>query len=441
MLFKIINFLTSRLKYVIAIYIISAVVLIFLTNVSYTSDSLYYYQLAEDCIRASEYYPADTHLYEDYIVSPLYVNLLAGILLIKNSTISIGILNLLLILAQVFILHKITKRIFSESIANLTILLFIFYLNTFGLLLLNLTELLFVLLLITSIYLIFIDSNATLFAGGVLIGISISVRPLGWAFLAALLLIHLYQIIKDKKIIIKMAYMYAGTALFIIMFGTFTYLHFGNFEFTSTTGPVNLLIGANDDATGGFDSGVYEKGKIGYLENPGSMTYKQKGDFYLNQSVKWIQENPGKWISLMPMKIFHSFVWDDVSVTALFNFKNWSLIKSIKNILVDKDLNSALPDSNIYAKLLYILIQIFHHLFYYFLLVTIVLSIYYYLKGNNKIGEINLILIFSVISILIITATVGAPRYKYHIIILLLPVASSYIEGKLLRGREIIEKP
>ena len=160
MLIKIIEILRSKLKYVITLYIISAVLLIFSTNVSYTSDSLYYYKLAQDCIRASEFYPASQHLYEDYIVSPFYVNILAGILLIKNSTISIGIFNLLLILAQIFILHKIAKRIFSESIANLTILLFIFYLNTFGLVLLNLTESLFVLLLITSIYLILIDNQS-----------------------------------------------------------------------------------------------------------------------------------------------------------------------------------------------------------------------------------------------------------------------------------------
>lgn len=440
MLIKIIDFFTSRLKYVIALYIISAVLLIFSTNVSYTSDSLYYYKLAQDCITASEFYPAGQHLYEDYIVSPFYVNLLAGILLIKNSTISISIFNLILILAQILFLHKIAKRIFSESIANLTILLFIFYLNTLGLVLLNLTELLFVLLLIISIYLFILDSRATLFAAGFLIGISISVRPFGWAFLAAIFLIYLYQFIKEEKIILKMVNLYAGTALFIILFGTFTYSHFGNFVFTSTTGQVNLLIGANDDATGGFNARVHEKGKIGYLENPESTSYKRKGDFYFNQSVEWIQKNPGKWISLVPMKIFHSFVWDDVSVTALFNIKNWSLIKSIKNILVEKDFYSALPDSNFYKKLIYMLVQILHHLFYYFLLVIIVLSTFNYLRNGYKIREINLILIFSLISILMIIVTVGAPRYKYHIIILLLPIAANYIEGKLSNGREKIAK-
>jgi heme A synthase len=142
----------------------------------------------------------------------------------------------------------------------------------------------------------------------------------------------------------------------------------------------------------------------------------------------------------MPMKIFHSFIWDDVSVTALFNVKNWSFIKSFKKTLVEKDFNSALPNSNFYEKLIYILVQILHHLFYYFLLVIIVLSTFKYLKNNYKIREINLILTFSLISILMIIVTVGAPRYKYHIIILLLPLAASYLESKLLRGRKIIAK-
>jgi hypothetical protein len=291
-----------------------------------------------------------------------------------------------------------------------------------------------------SIYLILSDGRSTLFLAGFITGISIAVRPLGWAFIAAILSVHLYQYIKDKTIHLRRVGFYAGTISFIILFGIFTYSHFGYFEFTSTTGPVNLLIGANDDATGGFDATVHQKGNIGYMENPDSMTYKQKGDFYLNQAVKWIQENPGKWIGLMPMKIVHSFVWDDISVTALLNIENWSLLKSIKKIFLEKDLNSLLPASKRDFTILYFTVQFVHHLFYFLLLYLIILGIVGYFKGNYRSTEINLILIFSIVSILFILTTVGAPRYRYHIVILLLPVAANYLERKLSERRREIAK-
>jgi hypothetical protein len=295
-------------------------------------------------------------------------------------------------------------------------------------------------MLIISIYLFLLDSKATLFASGFLVGISIAIRPLGWAFIAAIILIHCYQFIKGKKLKLKIISVYTGTALFIVLFGSFTYSHFGNFEFTSTTGPVNLLLGANDDATGGFNATVHEKGKIGYLENPESMTYKQKGDFYFNQAAKWIKENPEKWITLIPMKIIHSFVWDDVSVTALFNVKNWSLLKSIKKIFIEKELSAILPNSNLGIILIYVFVQFVHHLFYFISLYMIILGIADYFKGKNRSRELNLILIFSLISMLFIVATVGTPRYKYHIMILLLPFAADYFERKLFRGRKEIAK-
>jgi hypothetical protein len=302
--------------------------------------------------------------------------------------------------------------------------------------LLNLTELTFVLLLTISIYLLIRNDIKLLFSAGILIGISIAVRPLGWAFLAAILLFHFYQFIKTKKSNVGLISVYAGTVLFIFLFGSFNYLHFGKFEFTATTGPVNLLLGANDDATGGFNSIVYEKGNIGYIKNPEKLTYEQKGDFYLTQAINWIEENPSKWISLIPMKSIHTFAWDDISVTALFNTNDWNFAKAVKNLFINKDINSVLPNSGLFTSLLYLFIQTVHHLFYYFLLVLITLKIINYLKVKIKNREVILILIFSLISVFMILVTVGAPRYKYHIIILLLPLAADYFEVMLLKSRK-----
>jgi heme A synthase len=140
------------------------------------------------------------------------------------------------------------------------------------------------------------------------------------------------------------------------------------------------------------------------------------------------------------MKLFHSFLWDDVSVTALFNVKNWSLLKTIKKLFMEKDFKSALPNASLGKTLLYIFVQMVHHIFYYLLLLLILLGTINFIRQNRTLNEIHLILIFSLISILMIIITVGAPRYKYHIIILLLPIAANYLVEKLLKSRKEIAK-
>ncbi len=314
---KLLNFLSSKIKYILLFYAFIQLTLIVTLETNYRSDSLYYYKLAQECIERAEFYPAKQHLNEDYIVAPLYINTLIIFLTIYNSTIIISLLNLVIILLQIMLLYKITKKIFPEDIARLTILLFILYINTLGLILQNYTELFFLLLITVSIYFYLLHKNIYLILSGICIGGAIAVRPLGWALLLAFISIQIFTSIKKKKILFNYFYIYSGTLLFIILFGGFIYSHFGKFEFTSTTGPINFLLGANDDATGGFNSMVLEKGKAGYIENPETLTYIQTGEFYQDQAIRWITDNPLKWLSLAPLKLLHSYGWDDISVSSL----------------------------------------------------------------------------------------------------------------------------
>jgi len=68
------------------------------------------------------------------------------------------------------------------------------------------------------------------------------------------------------------------------------------------------------------------------------------------------------------------------------------------------------------------------------------LAIYNLLKKKLMNEGTILILIFSLFSILMIMITVGTPRYKYPIFIVLLPIAAYYIEMKFRSGKENIEK-
>ncbi|NWG27273.1 MAG: hypothetical protein HXY48_01925, partial [Ignavibacteriaceae bacterium] len=94
---KLIHFLSLKIKYILLIYVVIQLILIFFTDINYRSDALYYYKLANECIKLNEFYPAEKHLLEDYLVAPLYINILIFLLKINNSTIVISLFNLLVI--------------------------------------------------------------------------------------------------------------------------------------------------------------------------------------------------------------------------------------------------------------------------------------------------------------------------------------------------------
>ena len=182
---------------------------------------------------------------------------------------------------------------------------------------------------------------------GIFLGGAIAVRPAGGALLLAFLSIQIFTSAKKKELLLNYFHVYTGTLIFIILFGGFTFLHFGKFEFTSTTGPVNLLLGANDDATGGFNSTVFEKGKAGYIEYPDSLTYIQKGEFYQEQAFKWITENPAKWIVLAPLKLFHTYGWDDISLSSVLGFGDTNSAREIRILISKRGLSDSLSDTTL----------------------------------------------------------------------------------------------
>ena len=265
-----------------------------------------------------------------------------------------------------------------------------------------------------------------------MLGASIAIRPVGWALALCYFFIALYKYFKEKKLSFNFLKIFTGTFLFILLFGGFNYLHFGRFIFTSTTGPVNLLLGANDTATGGFNARVYEKGNIGYIKNPDTLTYIQKGDFYSKQATNWIKQNPIKWFELAPLKIVHTFAYDDIAISSILNLGEWNFYTIVKHIGTDKNIKNILPNEPLYLKIIYYFLQITQFIYYYFLITILFLWTIKIFKEKN-ISEYSLLhLLFVLIGTLMIIITVGTPRYKYPLIIVMVPFIAPYIHTKFI---------
>ncbi|MDR3666383.1 MAG: glycosyltransferase family 39 protein, partial [Ignavibacteriaceae bacterium] len=297
---KIINLLTANFKYLLVLYFIIQLSLLFKFPIHYTSDSGYYFKLAQDCLSHGGIYPLPQHLFEDYIVAPLYVNIVTLLLTIFNSSLTIGIFNIVLNTFQIFLLYKIASKIISRNVAVISVIMYIFYLNNLGLELLNLTELLFTVSISCCIYFYLKKKSWYFLLSGIFCGLSIAIRPLGWALVISMFALIIYKIYKKEVHWSVPLPILVGIFGIIILFGSITWLSFGKFVYTSNNGPLNILMGANDLANGGYSESVFEKGNAGYIEHRENYAFDQKEQFWLNQSLSWITSHPLKWVLLFP---------------------------------------------------------------------------------------------------------------------------------------------
>lgn len=409
--------------------------------IHYSSDSLNYYQLAQDCLKLHSFYPAPNQVYLDYITAPLYINLLILLLSIKNSTVVIGLLNIILNFIQLLLVFKITEKIFDEAKAETVVLIYIFYLSTLGMILLNLTELLFMVMALGSVYFYLTKNIHSLFISGVLAGLALAVRPTGWALIAAFILNTLMtQGIFSVKLK-EVSFLVLGIAVFVGLFGLFTYSGFGRFIYTANNGPVNLLIGANKDATGAYNAKVFEKGNAGYIEHPELLTYYEKEDFWFKKAKEYIISHPVKWISLFPMKVVHIFIWDDVSIHKLANFNDWNLYRIAKSILITRSTDNLLGNKPLIQKIFYVLLLFFHHLYYFSIISLFVFIIFKYYKEILKNNTLRLLLLFILGGISIHLLTFGDARFKYPYIITMMifisPAVFTFIHNKTLSAKNM----
>lgn len=199
MIYKLINYLTNNLKYVIILYVAIQLLLVLLHPVEYRSDSAYYFKLAQDCLQANSFYPASQHLFSYYIFAPLFVNILVILLKISNSIFIISIFNLLLNTLQLILVQKISVNIFDRKVGAITALLYIFYINNLGFIVSNFTELLYGVLILTALIFFIRKGNQNYFISGLFLGASISVRPVGYTLLLAFILFYVYNKIKFNK--------------------------------------------------------------------------------------------------------------------------------------------------------------------------------------------------------------------------------------------------
>lgn len=428
----------KHLLYIIGIYTVIQLVYVFFFPLPFTSDSLRYYNQAQDCLRLGSFYPGSHNRYDAFINAPIYVNYLILILKIFNSPTVVLLSNILLNLLQIYFLYKISKALFNnEMYSIIAVLIYVLYLTNLGAVLLNLTELMFGVFILGSFYFFLKNKNLDYIISGILLGLAVGVRQIGFALLLSYLTLYFISLKQGKANHKKMLFIALSVSCTILGIGLSIKSYYGQFLYTSDTGPQNLIIGANDDATGAFNDRVFNKGNIGYIENEATKTHREKGEFWKKQAIEWIKKKPFKWISLFPNKIIYMFIWDDWSIFTLMNTTDWNLVIIAKMIIKENKLGQVFKGENIYFKIYFVIIYILHHLYYFFILFLMVYQFNYYRKKNGKqwLDKFLGIYFFVFYGIGVTMIGIGGARYKYPYFIMMMitivPLVVDFVRPKI----------
>ena len=410
------------ITFILLAFITIQFVLVLTSAAPFNGDSMMYDKLARECLANGTFYPAAHNLHDDYIIAPVYINYLILILSIYNSPLTIFFGNILLNTLTAWLLYLISRRLFNNKVALITLILYTGYLSGLGAIMMNMTELLFTLLLVAGFYLWLVRKPSALLASGVLFGLAFGIRQGALAMLLALLITTVINKIPLKTIF----YLLAGFILATAGLGLYTLGSTGHVIITSTTGPVNVMMGAHDDATGAYDHTVFEPRHAGYIDDPVGLTFTQKAQFWGNQSTTWISQHPLKWIAIMPLKLVHMFIWDDWSLPSLLKNNDWNLYLIAKRMMTGKKLFANESKGFITV---FILVNLVHHLYYFTLLFLMIFQFRYYHHYLQDISRTLLpIYLFSLISMGMVLLAFGAARFKYPFFIMMLITLAPMIE-------------
>ena len=221
--------------------------------------------------------------------------------------------NLLMAAACFFLQLELTRRIFnSEAAARLGVLLLTIYPNHVGYTAFTLTEIYFTFLLLLGIYIyIYLARHGWIWLtiSGLVFGLATLTKPQVIFLPGLLVLLQLLYggpkaNVRDSTV--RGIVIYLMMASLMIPWAMRNSHIFGDTVLVSTNGGATLLTGNNPSADGG------------YIENDPLVAQR---NFSVSDQVaadrrakelalSWIKENPGRFITLVPLKIWHLWAKD-----------------------------------------------------------------------------------------------------------------------------------
>ncbi len=319
---------------------VQILLIVFNWNMISESDYRAYQILAEKCVNANSLYPMNENLYDNFIWAPGFVNSLIIQLKLLGSFKGNMFLNLFYNIGIVSMIFFIAKKYCSEKTALISVILFCSLYSNYLLVLPTATELPFLFYSLLGLCLSIKGGRFYYFAGLSFV-VAETIRPITIIFLmSALILMFLKK--ADKISYVRLLLSILVTASF---FGGLTYMRTGFFNYKSTTGGYNLIMVANDHASmdGGFNGDIFYDSSstafipgfqnittLSYTDESRKMTFMERDKKWKNESVKWIVDNPMRYLKSYFVRFFH--LYDKDLVFDVYKFDS-SMVNNFMKIV------------------------------------------------------------------------------------------------------------
>lgn len=403
------------------LYTIVQVIYIVWFPLPLVSDSLTYFNYAQQAIQENTYYPNPSSIYSTWLVAPVYINYLIGILKINNSLAAILISNIVLNNLQLILLFLVVDKIFNRAAAYAAGLIYMLYLNNLGMVLMNLTEFMFGIFILASIY--FYISRPILrnyILAGLFLGLAIGVRPTGLALFFSYICIFGFDLLQKKYEFKKLAVVAAGMLVYIFAMGLLSERNIDRFEYTSTTGPANLIMSANPNASGSYSDHFIKTDSIYKTKT----TYYDRNEYLMSRSKEYIIDHPITWLSLIPKKIYLMFIFDGWAVSTLIQEQKSDLNSYLKN---KNNYRQELNQRSFFAKAGFWIFNSWQYIVFGTILILFAIKTIQIKRWYLNKHELLLFAFIIITMGLTILSSVGHARYKYAPLVIAIALTSSLV--------------
>ena len=367
----------------IAVFTILQLIVLLVFGYTPYPDSNGYIELAKECIDRNDLYPMVSRLNDYYFLWNVgAINAVVFSLKMFNSVLPLLIVYCLMKGFTAFFIHQITKTIFTEKIAFITLILYIIYPANYGEGTSTHSELPFIFFTLLGLWLSI--TKKQVFAGGMSLAFANWFRPMGIVFLISLMI---YLFINKKQIWKPLV----GYISMILVIGSLSYIRTGLFIYQAKTGWMALTDYSTSHATASLAIG----------ENS-HLNISEKDTEWKKLFFEWLKDHPKEYMMQMPRKLINTYVSDNVNMCVFLPDK------AEKEYMYEElSMKTLFPHFPHYSSIQWL--TILNLLYYYTILLTALLSIKYFNKNT-------FLLPISIISLgTLILLFVGHGEARFHI--------------------------
>lgn len=368
------------------------------------SDAASYMDLSQYCAQNGTWYPNAYDQFAYYVFGNGYINIHS---LCRRLALSVRwefVLNVVftqvIVLCTADIATRLTGRMQTGCIAMTMVCLMG---GIWGEAVQARTELCFMAFAMLSLCCLMRGRGGWLLLSGALFALANWVRPLLVVFLPGMLFYMIFRHIGVRRV----ALFFAGLIVVIALIGFGSVQRIGKFVYQAQTMGVNMLMGANDDADGSYQSNLYDEGSAGHIpdEQRTGMTFDQYDAEFKRRAMSWILDHPVDFLLLAPAKLFYYLATDTYGGSAFFDnvieTDNLAYLLDLKDILLGKG-KRALAAGDLVA----IWSQVWYMAVFLLYAAQIVSSI-----RRGYILDLGMLHIIFLLSCGVAVMTVGAARY------------------------------